>query len=101
MLSQWRFGALVPSGDWAFHSTKKKIEVVSDMEQQVTQTRFAALCKNASDEWLIRQLRSSIVKWLTISYPDGFDALTSFEREAYGDNDRAVIDEIERRLKQR
>lgn len=71
------------------------------MSTIATNTRFAAICRNASDKWLINQLRSSIVKWLSIPYPDGFESLAEFEREAYGDNDRAVIDELERRLNER
>lgn len=67
------------------------------METKAT-SRYAEICKSASNQWLLRQLRFSIGKWLTISQPDGFVSLSDFEREVYGDNDMAVIDEIERRL---
>jgi hypothetical protein len=70
------------------------------MTNTTINTRFADICRNASDKWLIRQLRGSVVKWLSI-YPDGFGELAEYEREAYGTNEKALIDEIERRLTER
>lgn len=60
--------------------------------------KFAQLCKSASNEWLINQLKASRMKWYSITYPEGFESLRDSDREAYYTNDGFIIDEIERRF---